>query len=195
MLRLRLFQSKTRGITILRANSRFQSLAFPRRFPIIRYLTRVPLSRSYVTQRRVSVRVFPKRFMNYVDGSVRGRGCVYVYMERIHHGKRFWTVLAECCLYGIWWIGICIVRKKRVEISSFHFIESSAQSLSTTHHADFSCRAYSKRSSRDRMEGENRVGDGKRFLFSFSCEFVWEYSKYSSVVSHLFEVLIYYMSL
>lgn len=133
MLRLRLFQSKTRGITILRANSRFQSLAFPRRFPIIRYLTRVPLSRSYVTQRRVSVRVFPKRFMNYVDGSVRGRGCVYVYMEGIHHGKRFWTVLAECCLYGIWWIGICIVRKKRVEI--LRFILSNHRHVTRIFHA------------------------------------------------------------
>lgn len=97
---LRLFRSKTRGRTTrdenetkLRANSRFQSLSFPRRFPIIRYLTRVPLSRSYVTQQRVSVRVFPKRFMNYVDGWVRGRGvCAY------RGSKRFWTVLAECCL-------------------------------------------------------------------------------------------------
>lgn len=97
---LRLFRSKTRGRTTrdenetkLRANSRFQSLSFPRRFPIIRYLTRVPLSRSYVTQRQVSVRVFPKRFMNYVDGWVRGRGvCAY------RGSKRFWTVLAECCL-------------------------------------------------------------------------------------------------
>lgn len=84
MLHLRLFRSKTRGRTTrgenetkLRANSRFRSSVFPRRFPIIRYLTRVPLSQSYVTQRRVSILVFPKRFMNYVDRSVRGRGvCV-----------------------------------------------------------------------------------------------------------------------
>lgn len=110
-----LFRSKTRGRTTrdenetkLRANSRFQSLSFPRRFPIIRYLTRVPLSRSYVTQQRVSVRVFPKRFMNYVDGWVRGRG-VCAYRGDPNASGLFWQNVVYRC--GIWWIGICMEKK------------------------------------------------------------------------------------
>lgn len=112
---LRLFRSKTRGRTTrdenetkLRANSRFQSLSFPRRFPIIRYLTRVPLSRSYVIQQRVSVRVFPKRFMNYVDGWVRGRG-VCAYRGDPNASGLFWQNVVYRC--GIWWIGICMEKK------------------------------------------------------------------------------------
>lgn len=112
---LRLFRSKTRGRTTrdenetkLRANLRFQSLSFPRRFPIIRYLTRVPLSRSYVTQQRVSVRVFPKRFMNYVDGWVRGRG-VCAYRGDPNASGLFWQNVVYRC--GIWWIGICMEKK------------------------------------------------------------------------------------
>lgn len=191
---LRLFRSKTRGRTTrdenetkLRANSRFQSLSFPRRFPIIRYLTRVPLSRSYVTQQRVSVRVFPKRFMNYVDGWVRGRG-VCAYRGDPNASGLFWQNVVYRC--GIWWIGICMEKKG---LTFFHFIESSAQSSSPTRHGDFSCRAYShmrvsKRSPSGMIEGgDNR--DGKRDFY-FLRELVWEYSEYSSVVSHLFEVLI-----
>lgn len=54
-------------------SSTIWKVPFPRRFPIIRYLVRVPLSRSYVTHRRVSVGVVLKRFMNYVDRSACGR--------------------------------------------------------------------------------------------------------------------------
>ena len=54
-------------------SSTIWKVPFPRRFPIIRYLVRVPLSRSYVTHQRVSVGVVLKRFMNYVDRSACGR--------------------------------------------------------------------------------------------------------------------------
>lgn len=76
---------------IARANSSsISKVPFPRRFPIIRYLTLVPLSRSYVTHQRVSVGVFLKRFMNYVDRSACGRS-LYTPVAR-SPGKRSWTV-------------------------------------------------------------------------------------------------------
>lgn len=70
--------------------STIRKVPFPRRFLIIRYLVRVPFSRSYVTHRRVSVGVVLKRFMNYVDRSACGRS-LYTPVAR-SPAERFWTV-------------------------------------------------------------------------------------------------------
>lgn len=173
-----LFQSKTqerkkkkrkRGV-----NSWFQSLAFPRRFPIIRYPTRVPLSRSYVTQRRVSVGVFPKRFMNYVDRWARGRG-------PIHQGERFWTV-GRMLFAGLWWIGICIVRKRGWH-SSFRFIESAQSSWPTSR--GFFARRLGARRLREiihqRWSNAVMTIRWRRFLrfFYANCICLGNYSEYS----------------
>ena len=108
---------------IIRANSfAIWKVPFPRRFPIIRYLTRVPLSRSYVTHRRASVELFLKRFMNYVDRSAVWEGFLYTLVSR-SPGERFWTV-GRTLFTGYGFDGwICSVRKGGWH--SIHFIKSA----------------------------------------------------------------------